>query len=160
MFASMRPAKVLIAVSVLLGALAAPAMASQPAFHFTEDVTGDVFGCAGDTYTITSGELRVVAHEGESASGNTNFTVTVTPWKVVAEDSVGNAFRIVGSVWFGETVNAGNGGFQATLTAKLQIIGQGVGRADSVNLTVHITAQPNNFVLHEFDFGSCPELPD
>jgi hypothetical protein len=160
MFISMRPARVLIVVSVLVGVLAAPAMASQPAFHFTEDVTGDVFGCAGDTYTITSGELRIVAHEGESTSGNTNFTVTVTPWKVVAEDSAGNPYRIVGAVWFGETANAGSGGFQATLTAKLQIIGQGVGRTDSVNLTVHVLSQPNNFVFHELDFGSCPDLPD
>lgn len=160
MFLSMRSVRVLIAVSVLLGALAAPAMASQPAFRFTEDVTGGVFGCAGDSYTITSGELRIVAHEGETSSGNTNWTVTITPSKVVAEDSAGNPYRIVGAVWFGETVNANSEGFQATLTAKLQIVGQGVGKADSVNLTAHITVQPNNIVVHEFDFGSCPELPD
>jgi hypothetical protein len=26
---------------------------------------------------------------------------------------------------------------------------------DSVNLTVHVAAQPNNFVVKDFDFGTC-----
>jgi hypothetical protein len=139
--------------------MAAPALANQPAFRFTEDVTGDVFECEGGTYTVTSGEIKFVIHEGESASGNTNLTGTITPRKVVAEDDAGNQYRIVGALWFGETSNANTGGFQATFTGKLQIVGKGVGTADSVNVTFHITAQPNNFVLNEFDFGTC-ELPD
>ena len=39
------------------------------------------------TYTITSGSIKVVIHEGEAASGNANFTGTLTPQNVVAEDS-------------------------------------------------------------------------
>ncbi len=156
---AMKRTTVLLAAMLLTLTVMGPAWANQPAFRFTEDVTGDVFECEGDIYTITAGELRVVIHEGESASGNTNFTGTVTPQGVVAEDSDGNEHRIVGAVWFGETFNANTGGFQATFTAKLQIVGQGVGTADNVNLTFHITAQPNNFVLNEFDFGTC-ELPE
>jgi hypothetical protein len=139
----------------LLLALAVPALANQPAEHFTEDVTGDTFQCEGAVYTITSGTLRIVAHEGASASGNTNFTVTLTPQNVVAVDEAGNQYSIVGAVWFGGTVNATTGGEQFTDTEKLQIVSQGGGTVDSVNVTFHITAQPNNIVVKDFDFGTC-----
>jgi hypothetical protein len=46
-------------------------------------------------YTITSGTIRGVVHEGTSASGNENFTVTVTPQRVIAENEAGDEFRIV-----------------------------------------------------------------
>lgn len=155
----MKRAAALLSVCLLSLAIAAPALANQPVFRFTEDVTGDVIECDGRTYTVTSGEIQLVIHEGESASGNTNLTETITPSKVVAEDDAGNQYRIVGALRFGETSNANTGGFQATFTGKLQIVGNGVGTADSVNVTFHITAQPNNFVLNEFDFGTCG-LPD
>src|SRR5215211_4897986 len=87
----------------LLLALAVPALANQPAEHSTEDVTGDTIQCEGAVYTITSGTIRIVAHEGTSASGNTNFTVTLTPQNVLAVDEAGNQYSIVGAVWFGGT---------------------------------------------------------
>jgi hypothetical protein len=100
-----------------------------------------------------------VIHEGESASGNQNFTITITPRKVVAEDEDGNRVRIVGGFWAGETFNAQAGVSQVTVTAKFQIVGPRLGTADSVNMTFHITAHDNNFVLKDFDFGTC-ELPE
>jgi hypothetical protein len=125
--------------------------------RFTEDVTGDTIQCGDTVYTITSGAINVVIHEGSSASGNQNFTGTVTPSKVVAVDADGTPYSVVGAFWFGATLNANTGGFQATFTGKLQIVSKGAGTADNVNLTVHVTAQPNNFVLKDFDFGTCEE---
>lgn len=142
----------------LLLALTVPALA-QPAEHFTEDVTGDTIQCDTAVYTITSGTISIVAHEGASASGNLNFTVTITPRNVVAVDEAGNQYSIVGAVWFGGTVNVNTGGEQFTDTEKLQIVSKGGGTVDSVNLTFHVTAQPNNLVVKDFDFGTC-EAPE
>jgi hypothetical protein len=139
----------------LLLALTGPALANQPAMHFTEDVTGDTFQCDTALYTVTSGTISTVIHEGASASGNTNFTATITPRKVTAVDEAGNQYSIAGAVWFGGTFNANTGGEQFTDTEKLQIVSKGGGAVDSVNLTFHVTAQPNNFVIKDFDFGTC-----
>lgn len=153
----MRRAGFLLGVFVLMGAIAVPAAANQPAFRFIEDVTGDTIECEDESYTITSGEIQIVIHEGQAAQGNENFTGTITPRKVVAEDSDGNQYRVVGAFWFGATFNVNADVFQATFTGKLQIISKGGGTADNVNMTFHITAHPNNFVLNEFDFGTCEE---
>jgi hypothetical protein len=139
----------------LLLTLTGPALANQPADHFTEDVTGDTFQCDTAVYTVTSGTISTVVHEGAAASGNLNFTVTITPRKVVAVDEAGNQYSIVGAVWFGGTINANTGGEQFTATQKLQIVSKGGGTVDSVNLTFHVTAQPNNIVVKDFDFGTC-----
>jgi hypothetical protein len=61
--------------------------------YFTEDVAGDTFQFDTAVYTVTSGTVRTVVHEGASASGNENFTVTVTPQNVVAVDA-GNQYSI------------------------------------------------------------------
>jgi hypothetical protein len=151
----LRRASVLACVGILLLAVAVPAMANGPAERFTEDVTGDQFVCEDAIYTITSGQISIVFHEGESASGNQNFTITATPRKVVAEDEHGNQFRIVGAFWAGATFNANTGGEQFTLTDKFQIVSRGKGSVDSSNVTFHVTAQPNNLVVKEFDFGTC-----
>jgi hypothetical protein len=141
-------------LGVLL-ALTAPALASQRAVHDTIDVTGDTIQCGSTVYTITSGTISFVMHEGTSASGNTNFTVTITPHDVVAVDETGNQYSVVGATWVGGTFNANTGGEQFTDTEKLQIVSQGGGTVDSVNVTFHITAQPNNLVVKELDFGTC-----
>ena len=65
------------------------------------------------------------------------------------------AVTIAGAVWFGGTFNANTGGEQSTATQKLQVVSKGGGRVDSVNLTFHVTAQPNNIVVKDFDFGTC-----
>ena len=139
-------------------ALGGPAVANQPASRLIEDVTGDTIACEDTTYTIVSGQIAIVIHEGSSASGNLNFTGTLTPRNVVATDEEGNLYAVRGAFWFGGTLNANTGGEQFTFTGKLQIVSKtGGGTVDSVNITFHVTAQPNNFVLKEFDFGTCEE---
>jgi hypothetical protein len=133
-------------------ALGASPVLGAGAIHMTEDVTGDVIVCGANTYTVTSGTLRIVLHEGFSASGNINFTGTLTPQHIVAEDGAGNVYSLVGAFWFGATANANTGGAQSTFTGKLQIVSNGGGTVDSVNVVMHIS--PNGHVS-SFDFGTC-----
>lgn len=145
----------MFAVAVL-GLSAGPASANQPAFHFEEDVTGETFVCESTTYTITSGSIKATGHEGESASGNTNFTFTITPRKVVAEDPAGNEYKIVGAFWVGGTTNAQRGSEQFTFTDKFQIVEQGGGSIDSVNVTFHVNVVDGEVTnIKDFDFGTC-----
>ena len=137
--------------SVLLVGMS-PAVANQPAMHFTQDGTGDMLQCGDTTYTVVSGEMVIVVHEGQSASGNTNFTSTITPRNVVLQDQDGNLYSVGGAVWFGGTFNANTGGFQATSTDKLQILSQGGGTVDSVNGVEHISPNGKEF---SFSFGTC-----
>jgi len=106
--------------------------------------------------TVASGELAIVVHDGPAAQGSQNFTLTATPHNVVAVDSEGNEYSVRGAP-VRRTLNVNTGGEQATFTSKLQIVAPGQGTVDGVNLTLHVTAQPNNFVLEEFDFGSCED---
>ncbi len=142
-------------VACALALSAAPVLANGPAVHDAFPVTGDVFVCGANTYTITSGTVSFVSHQGSSASGNLNLTFTGTPRKVVAIDEEGNEYSIVGAVWGGFTVNAQTGGSQSTFTGKLQIVSQGGGTVDSVNVVFHMS--PNGD-FNAFDFGTC-ELP-
>jgi hypothetical protein len=128
-----------------------PAVAS-PAVHSEEDVTGAVFTCSDANYTIISGSISLVLHEGVAASGNMNVTGTVTPQGVVAQDEAGNLYDIVGAGWFGGSMNARTGGGAFTDTEKFQIVQQGGGTVGSVNLTTHIS--PNGD-FNSFDFGDC-----
>jgi hypothetical protein len=140
-----------IASVLLLGA--SSAAANQPAMHFTQPVAGsDPLRCGDTTYTPVSGELAIVVHEGQSASGNTNFTTTITPRHVVLQDQHGNVYSLAGAIWFGETFNANTGGFQATSTDKFQIVSQGGGTVDSVNGVEHISPNGKEFF---FNFGTC-----
>jgi hypothetical protein len=150
----MKKPALLFIVFALVSALTTSAFASGPAQKFTENVVGDEIVCEDETYTITSGQIQIVTHEGESASGNFNFTGTITPRKVVAEDSEGNEYRVVGAFWFGGTFNSKREAFQNTFTGKLQIVSAGGGTADSVNVTFH---QSPNGKVKEFNFGSCQE---
>ena len=145
----------LLAIAGLALLTAATATANSPAIHSTEDVTGDVFVCEDETYTVTSGEIAFTFHEGSSASGNGNFTATIVPKNVIFEDSDGDAYRAVGAVWFGGTFNAQKGSFQGTFTFKLQIVSVGGGKPDSVNLVAHESSNGANFF---FDRGTCEEL--
>jgi len=129
------------------------ASANSPAQHSVEDVTGDVLDCGSAQYTITSGSIKLVFHEGTSASGNANFTGTITTQAIVAEDAAGNIYSIRGTEWFGATDNAQQGTFQATFTGQLQVVAKGSGRVDSVKVTQHITLVNGN--VKEFDFGTC-----
>jgi hypothetical protein len=71
---------------------------------------------------------------------------------VVLQDAAGNLYSIRGAEWFGSTSNANTGGFQATFTGKLQIVSQGGGTVDSVNVVAHISPNGKKFFL---DFGTC-----
>jgi hypothetical protein len=137
--------------SVLLMGMSSAA-ANQPAMHFTQPVPGDPLQCGDSTYTPISGELATVVHQGQSASGNTNFTITITPLHVVLQDQYGNRYALAGAIWFGATVNANTGGFQATSTDKFQIVSQGGGTVDSVNGVEHISPNGTEF---SFNFGTC-----
>ena len=135
---------------VLFGA--GSAVAAQPAMHLTQDVTGDTLQCGTTTYTIVSGQLTIVIHEGQSASGNANLTTTITPRDVVLQDQAGNRYSLRGAIWFGATSNASTGGVQATSTDKFQIVSQGGGTVDSVNAAEHVSPNGKEFF---FDFGTC-----
>ena len=141
-----------------LGALgialsAGSALGSGPAQRDIVPVIGDQFICEDATYTITSGSIQIVEHEGESASGNENFTFTITPRKVIAVDGDGNVVSIRGATWGGGSFNAQQETGVFTVTDKFQIIHQGSGTIDNVNSTFHITFVNGN--VKEFDFGTC-----
>jgi hypothetical protein len=138
----------------------APAVASGPAQHAVEDVTGDTIVCESTTYTVTSGTVLVTIHEGTSASGNENITGTITPQDVVAVDEAGNVYSLRGAFWFGGAFNAQQGTFVFTDTGKLQVVSQGSGTVDSVNVTSHITLVNGIVTEFEFDFGTCEEPED
>jgi hypothetical protein len=144
--------KVYLLLALVLAAAAAayPATAA-PAQHFEDSVVGDVFVCATATYTVTSGTLVSVFHEGTSASGNTNFTGTLVPRKVILEDEEGNVYSIAGAVWFGDTSNAQQGTAQGTFTAFLNIISKGGGVVDTVQQVGHFGPNGEFFL----DRGTC-----
>jgi hypothetical protein len=139
--------------------LAAPSMATADEAAVTETfpVAGDQFVCEDATYSIVSGEVHFILHEGESASGNQNFTITIAPMNVEAVSSAtGETVRIVGAFWAGFTANAKTGGFQGTATDHFQIVSAGGGTIDDVQVTSHITFRPpDKFVIKDFDFGTC-----
>jgi hypothetical protein len=109
----------------------------------------------GDAGYFISGTANVVTHDGESASGNTNSTSTITLRDAVAVDEAGNEYSLVGAIHSGETFNANTGGVEYGGTEKLQIVSKGGGTVGGVNITTHVTAQPNNVVSVDFDFGNC-----
>jgi hypothetical protein len=147
--------RVLTLITCALPLAFATAASASPAIHLTEDPTGDVFVCGGETYTITGGTLKVTLHEDENAAGGFNFTATIVPQGVTAENSSGDEFRAVGAVWFGATGNPA-GSVQSTFTFKIQLVSVGGGKADSVNLVAHESTDGSNFF---FDHGTCEEAP-
>ena len=146
----------LLALVFSLVAAVSPASANAPAEHFTEEVTGDQFVCGSTVYTVTSGVIAITVHEGQSASGNENFTVTIVPRNVVLEDAAGDVFTIRGAEWIGGAFNAKKGTFQFTDTAHFNILSVGGGTVDTVHFTFHMS--PNGQVV-DLDFGTC-ELPE
>jgi len=146
-----------LAVVTCFAVVPSMAAANEPAVTETFPVAGDQFVCEDATYTIVSGEVHFVLHEGESASGNQNFTITISPRDVEAVSSAtGETVRIVGAFWAGFTANARTGGFQGTTTDHFQIVSQGGGTIDDVQVTSHITFRPpDKFVIKDFNFGTC-----
>jgi hypothetical protein len=152
---AMRRGLALASMTVVAG-LAVPAYAA-PAEHFVEDVTGDTIECASTTYTITSGSIQLVVHEGTSNTGNLNFTGTGTPQNVVAEDTDGNEVTIRGAFWFGGTFNVQRETDQFWTTEKLQLVDE-TGSVDSLNVTFFIQVVDGEVTnIKDFDFGTCGE---
>jgi hypothetical protein len=151
----MKNVYLLLALVLAAAAATYPASANGPALHFEDSVVGDVFVCATATYTVTSGTLVSVFHEGTSASGNTNFTGTLVARKVVLEDEDANIYSLAGAVWFGDTSNAQQGTAQGTFTAFLNIISKGGGVVDTVQQVGHFGSGGEFFL----DKGTCV-LPD
>jgi hypothetical protein len=142
----------LVAVVLAVASAASSASANVPAQHESEDVTGDQIICGSTVYTVTSGALAITSHEGASASGNTNFTVTIVPSNVVLEDAAGNVFALHGAEWIGGTENAQAGTFQFTDTDYFTIVSSGGGVVGTVRATFHIS--PNGKVV-DLNFGTC-----
>ena len=143
-----------LGAAVAMYAFSLPAaVGNSPALHFAQAAQGDVLDCGSVVYTLTSGSIKIVLHEGTSASGNTNFTGTVTTQAVLAQDTAGNVYSIRGTEWFGGTFNAQQSTFQDTFTGQLQVVASGTGRVDNVKVTQHITFVNGN--IKEFDFGTC-----
>jgi hypothetical protein len=146
-----------VAACLAIGVLSSAAAANQPAVVETVPVAGEQFVCEDATYTLVSGEVRFILHEGESASGNQNFTITIAPAKVEAVSSTtGETVSIVGAFWAGFTANAKTGGFQGTTTDHFQVISKGEGTIGDVQVTSHITFRPpDKFNVKDFNFGTC-----
>ena len=152
---AMRRGLALASMVVVVG-LVVPAYAA-PAQHFVEDVTGDTFECESTTYTVTSGSVKTIIHEGASSTGNLNFTGTVTPQRVVAEDTAGNEVDVRGAFWFGGTFNVQRETEQFWSTGKLQLVDE-TGTVDSVNVTFFIQVVDGEVTnIKDFDFGTCAE---
>lgn len=152
---AMRRGLALASMAVAAG-LAVPAYAA-PAVHDVADVTGDTFVCVSTTYTVTSGSIKIVTHEGTSNTGNLNFTGTVTPQNVVAEDTDGNEVTVRGAFWFGGTFNVQRETEQFWSTGKLQLVDE-TGSVDSVNVTFFIQVVDGVVTnIKDFDFGTCAE---
>jgi hypothetical protein len=146
-----------LVVAACFAAIPATAAADEAAVTETFSPVGDQFVCEDATYTIVSGEVHFVVHEGESASGNENFTLTISPKNVEAVSSAtGETVRISGAFWAGFTANAKTGGFQATTTDHFQIVSKGSGTIGDVQVTSHITFRPpDKLVIKDFNFGTC-----
>jgi hypothetical protein len=154
-----RSAVAKFAAPALISAFAvgsAPPAGAAPAVHEEVSVVGDVFECDTSTYTVVEGTIKIITHEDVSSSGNTNFTLTVTPRHVVLEDDAGNLYRASGAMWAGSTTNAQQGSEQGTFTFHLNIVSQGGGMVDRVALTAHFNDGDEFFL----DKGTCaPPAP-
>jgi hypothetical protein len=146
-----------VAICLAVAVFPSAAAANQPAVVETVPVAGEQFVCEDATYTLVSGEIHFIVHEGESASGNQNFTLTIAPQNVLAESSTSEGtFRIVGAFWVGSTFNAKKGTFQFTLTDHFQIIDQSGGTVGDVQVTSHVTfVPPDTIIVKDFNFGTC-----
>lgn len=143
--------RVTVLAVVLLASLPA-ALADTPTIHFSEDITGEVLGpCVNGTYTVVSGTIEGVLHEGEAASGNQNFTLTLRPQRVVLEDEHGARYTLRGAIWVGGSFNDQTGDEVITAIHSLQVVGAGQGVVD----TVRFFERFRNGELEVLEFSTC-----
>jgi hypothetical protein len=151
----MKTVVALLAAAATALVMVTAAIASSPAVHFSESVVGDVITCEGGfTLTAVSGEFKGVIHEGESASGNLNFTGTLVPKNVVLLGSDGNTYRATGAIWFGGAFNAQQGTETFTFTEHIVFVGPGGGVVGTLHITEHISPNGKEVSL---DFGTCED---
>jgi hypothetical protein len=147
--------------ALVLVTSASLAVANQAASRWTELLGGEVIVCPTATYEAVSGQADYVLHVGQSASGNANLTTTLTFKHVIAQDVEGGLYAVRGAVHYATTANANTGGAEETLTETLQIVSlEGGGSVGTVSFTTHVLVQPNNLVVHDFNFGDCTEPND
>jgi hypothetical protein len=110
------------AVLVLAGSALAEA---GPPVRTTLDVTGDVFICNGEEYTVTSGELLITEHVRTTPSGHTHVRFHAIPRQVVLEDEAGNQYRAVGALNAKFHAHGQTGREHGGARAKINIVGPG-----------------------------------
>ena len=104
---------------------ASPAAVHQGAVHEHLPAELLVLHCGdGTTFTGTSGQLRFVGREGQSASGNTRFGGTVSLDHVLVTDGV-QTYRAVGALSFGGGSKANTGADSDMGTFHIQIMNSG-----------------------------------
>jgi hypothetical protein len=141
----------LAAMSVFALALGAtPALAGSPAVHLSWDAASNnpPIHCGASTYTVMSGTIDAVVHQGASASGNTNYAATFRSSNVVVQDQNLVSYRTVGAEHSGVTFNITTGRSQDIVVFKLRVVGTG----DSLN--VILRTMPNGD-FNIFGPGTC-----
>jgi hypothetical protein len=135
-----------------LAAGGASASAMSDTWHGTQDVTGQVFTCAGGDLTVESGFISIIQHENIDNQGVFHMTVTVTPTDVVLSDADGNTYSIKGSQWFGGKALSEDEPILFTDTEHFVIRGASGGVYAKVQAVSHFSATGASF---SFDKGSC-----
>jgi hypothetical protein len=132
------------------GASAAPT--TSETIHVTQDVTGQVFTCAGGDLTIDSGMISMVQHDNVDAQGVFHITATITPKDVLLSDAAGNVYTISGSQWFGGKALSEDEPILFTDTEHFVIHSASGGVYAKVQAVSHFSESGASFT---FDKGSC-----
>ncbi|GAA2165424.1 hypothetical protein FHX52_3904 [Humibacillus xanthopallidus] len=144
----------------LMGLAAGGASAAQPmneTIHQTQDVTGQVFTCAGGDLTIDSGMISMVQHDSVDGQGIFHITATVTPKDVVLSDAAGNTYSISGAQWFGGKALSEEEPILFTDTEHFVIHDAAGGVYAKVQAVSHFSVDGASFT---FDKGSCETPQD
>ncbi len=153
----------LTAISALALALgASPVFAGSPAERSSFPAPPMAFDCGSTSLVIVSGMMNYVERAATTASGNWSSTGTLTLSRVMATDSDGNAYRVVGSAHFGYSLNAQTGVVTANVdghdisqgvtTFKFEFLNEDGGHAGSLNFLQHGSPNGN---YRELSSGSC-----
>ena len=153
----------LAAMSALALALgASPVSAGTPAQQGSFPAPPMAFDCGSTSLVIVAGMMDYVQRTATTASGNWSSTGTFTLSGVMAVDTDGNAYRVVGSAHFGYSYNAQTGVVvanvdghdisQGVTTFKFQFLNENGGHAGSLNFLQH--GSPNGNYM-ELSSGSC-----
>ena len=121
-------------------------------FHVTQDVSGQVFTCAGGDLTVDSGMISIIQHDNIDNQGIFHITSTVTPKGVVLSDADGHTYSISGSQWFGGKALSEDDPILFTDTEHFVIRSASGGVYAKVQAVSHFSVNGASF---SFDKGSC-----